>query len=189
VDSFVSAGGGMTMTLPSSTEGGAATRLTASLLTASASAAAAQLARLDATDHPFGAAALLARHLARDITVEVDTGAASGEAFLVRQTIDVSLQCGIDLPRTEHATRHQVLAYADLQRAVCLPWFGGEGSREHRSQRCDASVGFCGHFTALLDCIHHSPVPIIASIGPLFSIARKTSGSSKYCASTYRRTW
>src|SRR5262249_37593484 len=83
-----------------------------------------QLARLDACDHSFGAAALLAGHLARDIAVEVDTDATSREAFLVRQTIDVSLQYGIDLTRAEHATRHQIVAYADLQWAVWLRWFG-----------------------------------------------------------------
>src|SRR5690242_19728085 len=59
----------------------------------------AQRARLDASDQPLGAAALLTRHLAHDITFEVDTGAAGREAFLIHQTIDVSLQCGIDLPR------------------------------------------------------------------------------------------
>jgi hypothetical protein len=42
------------------------------------------------------------RYLARDITVEVDTGTASREVFLVRQAIDVSLQCGIDVLRAAH---------------------------------------------------------------------------------------
>src|SRR6266404_6763971 len=73
-----------------------------------------RLARLDAIDQPFGVAAVLARHLARNITIKVDAGAAGREAFLVHQTIDVSLQCGVDLPRAEHAARHQVVANADL---------------------------------------------------------------------------
>jgi hypothetical protein len=45
----------------------------------------------------------LSTAVARDITVEVDTGTASRGVFLVRQTIDVSLQCGIDVLRAEHA--------------------------------------------------------------------------------------
>jgi hypothetical protein len=115
--------------------------LTALSLSASALAAAVSPNwRLDASDQPLGAAALLTRHLARDITFEVDTGAAGREAFLIHQTIDVSLQCGIDLPRAEHATRHQVVAYADLQRTVRLPWLSGEGSREQCRQHCDVGV-------------------------------------------------
>jgi hypothetical protein len=99
-----------------------------------------QLARLDASDQRLGAAALLNRHLARDIAFEVDPGAPGRESFLVHQTIDVSLQCGIDLGGAEQTTRHQVVANADLQRAVRLPWFGGEDRREQCRQRRDVGV-------------------------------------------------
>jgi hypothetical protein len=85
---------------------------------------------------------MLIRYFARDITVEVDTGTARREAFLVRRTIDVSLQCGIDVLRPEHATCHQVAAYPDLQRTVRLPWLAGEGSGEQSGQLCDVGVDF-----------------------------------------------
>jgi hypothetical protein len=49
------------------------------------------LARLDASDQPLGAVALIGLYLAHDITVEVNTGAASREALLVCQTADLSL--------------------------------------------------------------------------------------------------
>src|SRR5215471_190194 len=52
------------------------------------------LARLDTSDQPGGAAALLSRHLARDITFEVHTGVAGCKGFLVHQAVDVSLQHG-----------------------------------------------------------------------------------------------
>jgi hypothetical protein len=95
----------MTTTLPSSSEQIAAACLAAPFAFGCGRdrCGLGQLARLDASDHPFSASALLARHFARDISVEVDTGAASREAFLVRQTVDVSLQCGIDLSCAEHA--------------------------------------------------------------------------------------
>jgi hypothetical protein len=55
---------------------------------------------------------MLIRYLARNIAFEVNTVAASREAFLVHQTIDLSFQRGIDLLLAEHAACHQVIANA-----------------------------------------------------------------------------
>jgi hypothetical protein len=101
--------------LPLNREVGVAAFLTAALLSALVLAVAASaMARLDASYQPASPATLLPRHLARDITFKVETSAARREAFLILQAIDVLFQCGIDLPRAEHATRYQFIANADL---------------------------------------------------------------------------
>jgi hypothetical protein len=91
---------------------------------------------------------MLIRYLARNITFEVNTGAASREAFLVHQTIDVPFQRGIDLPLAEHGACHQVIADADFQGAVFLPCFGGKGSGEHCTSAAMLFSDFVAIFTA-----------------------------------------
>jgi hypothetical protein len=78
---------------------------------------------------------------------------SSAPPFPVRQTVDVSLQCGIDLPCAEHATATKSLPTPTFN-GRCAYRLGREGSREQRRQRCDVNVGFCGHFHCPFSIAH-----------------------------------
>jgi hypothetical protein len=96
--------------------GGTAACLTALSLSASIFASANWRSSIRATSLS-PQEAMLIRYLARDITP-----AASHFWYIKRSTYRFNK--GLDFPRIEHATRHQLVANADFQRVVHLPWFG-----------------------------------------------------------------